>query len=116
MMIVQDIKEVKKGEMKSTEFQLKIFEGGVSLNLLKRDTMSVRGWLEKCPAICMHDLNYAYHGLMPLLEEFSKKAKFLHPSGTDPECIGLLKKNLLVRGDDNYILSVEIKTTLDFVS
>ena len=82
------------------------FSGAISLSLLKRDTMSVRGWLERCTVEkthCMCDLIYAYHGLAPLLRAFSDKVKFLNLPGTDPECAQLLAKKL-VWGVDKYFL------------
>ena len=91
-------------------------QGAIALSLLKRDTMSVCGWLTRCTVIkahCMRDLIYAYHGLAPLLGAFSDKVKFLNLPGTDPECAQLLAKKLVKR-DDKYILTAQMKTDLDF--
>ena len=91
-------------------------QGAISLSLLKKDTMSVRGWLKRFTVEkihCMHDLIYAYHGLSPLLRAFSEKVKFLNLPGTDPECAQLLAEKLVKR-DDNYIPTAQMKTLLFF--
>ena len=72
-------------------------EGAISLSLLKRDTMSVHGWLKRCSKsghTCMQDLIYAYHGLTPLLRVYQTKMQSLKLADTDADVIQLLAEKL----------------------
>ena len=75
------------------ELKFKKSECAISLSLLEKDNMSVRGWLRRCSRLGhtrMQDLIYAYHGLKQLLQEYKTKRKHLEHADTDPEHVWLM--------------------------
>ena len=75
------------------ELKSKKSECAISLSLLEKDNMSVRGWLRRCKRLGhthMQDLIHAYHGLKPLLSEYKTKRKLLEHSDTDPGHVWLI--------------------------
>ena len=88
------------------DFRLQRSNVAGSLSLLKRDTMSVHGWLkrlERSGHTCLQDLIYVYHGLAPLLREYSTKLQFLRLDDIVPEHaqLAISLTETLVRGVDN---------------